>query len=108
MGPKRSRVSVSKKPRDILTPEMADRRGGPPSLDTNIFICSTDDTSTEDTPANLKQKTLTMATKVMKCEERNSFMGELMGQRLGTRDVENFIYKQERLRRGEGGRGVKK
>ena len=38
MGPKRSRVSVSKKPRDILTPEMADRRGGPPSLDTNIFI----------------------------------------------------------------------
>ena len=38
MGPKRSRVSVSTKPRDILTPEMADRRGGPPSLDTNIFI----------------------------------------------------------------------
>jgi hypothetical protein len=38
MGPKRSRVSVSKKPRDILTPEMADRRGGPPSLDTKISL----------------------------------------------------------------------
>ena len=40
MGPKRSRASVSTKSRDILTPEMADRRGGSPSPDTNIFTMS--------------------------------------------------------------------
>jgi hypothetical protein len=37
MGPKRSGVSVSTKQRDILTPEMADRGGGPPSQDTKYL-----------------------------------------------------------------------
>ena len=106
MGPTRSRASASPKPRDT-TPGMAVRREGdiPTLSKTNQNICSTDDTSPEDTPA-LKQRILTMASKVMKCEERNSFMGELMELRLGTKDVEGFIYKQESLRRGgEGGKG---
>jgi hypothetical protein len=104
MGLKRTKASASPKPRDT-NPGMAVRgEGSNPCLSnqTNIFICSTDDTSSEDTPA-LKQKILTMSSKVMKCEERNSFMGELMGLRLGTKDVEGFIVKQESLRRGGGG-----
>ena len=44
-----------------------------------------------------------MAIKVMKCEERNGFMGELIKLGLGTKEVEYFIVKQERLRRGVEG-----
>ena len=51
----------------------------------------------------MKQKTINMGIKVMKCEERNMFMGELIMMGLGTREVENFIVKQERLRRGIDG-----
>ena len=48
-----------------------------------------------------------MAIKVMRSEERNVFLGDLMGLRLGTKEVENFISKQERLRRegNDGGLG---
>ena len=105
MAPKRSGASVGPKPRDIINPEMAAVRGDPLST-TNNIICSTVDTSSEDTTASLKQKTVAMATKVMRCEERNIFFGDLIRVRLGTREVDNFISKQERLRRGEGNGGM--
>ena len=42
----------------------------------------------------------------MRCEERNLFFGQLISCRLGTREVEIFIAKQERLRREGGGGGL--
>ena len=41
-----------------------------------------------------------MAIKVMRCEERNTFMGDLIKLGLGTNEVESFIVKQESLMRG--------
>lgn len=104
MAPKRSGASVRPKPRDKINPEMAAVRGDPLST-TNNIICSTVDTSNGDTTANLKQKTLAMALKVMRCEERNVFFGELLQAGLGTKEVENYIAKQEYLRR-EGPEGT--
>ena len=99
MGPTRSGGSARQRPRDN-NPEMAAVRGGPLSLSSSTnSICSTVDTSNGDTTANLKQKTLTMALKVMRCEERNVFFGELLQAGLGTKEVENYIAKQEYLRR---------
>ena len=107
MAPIRSGASVRHRPRGKSTPGMAAVREGPPSSTSNTIICSTVDTSVpEDTTASLKQKTVAMATKVMRCEERNIFFGDLISLRLGTREVENFISKQERLRRGEGTGGM--
>ena len=82
---------------------MANGEGDPPLSRTDSILFSTVDTTQVDTTA-LKQKTIAMAIKVMRSEERNVFLGDLMGLRLGTREVENFISKQERLRR-EGVRG---
>ena len=39
----------------------------------------------------------------MRCEERNIFLGDLIRLGLGTKEVEVFIVKQERLRRGVEG-----
>ena len=70
--------------------------------------CNTVDTFKEDTTANLKQQTITMALKVMKCEERNVFIGDLIRSGMGTKEVENFISNQEYLRREEGLGGIGK
>ena len=35
----------------------------------------------------------------MRCDKRNIFLGDLMSLKLGTKEVESFISKQERLRR---------
>ena len=40
-----------------------------------------------------------LQVKVMRCEERNIFLGDLMSQQLGTKEVEILIFKQEKLRR---------
>ena len=71
-------------------------------------ICTTVDTSKEDTTAILKQQIITMALKVMRCEERNVFIGDLIRSGMGTKEVENFISNQEYLRREAGlGLGIK-
>ena len=104
MGPRRPGDSAKSKPRGKFNPGMVNGKGGPrPTNIQHTNLCSTVDTSQEDTTA-LKQKTIAMAIKLMKCEERNIFLGDLMGLRLGTREVEIFISKQEKSRReGESG-----
>ena len=76
------------------------------SKSSNTNICITVDTSKEDTTAQLKQQTITMALKVMRCEERNMFIGDLIRTGMGTKEVENFISNQEYLRREEGLGGI--
>ena len=39
---------------------------------------------------------------VVRAEERTNFLNGLVRAGVGTNDVENFISKQERFRRGEG------
>ena len=104
MGPRISgTVSLPKKPRVKKHPATAVVMEHPPSNNLqNSKLSSTVDTPNGDTTDQLKQKTLQMGIKVMKCEERNVFLGDLVGLELGTKEVENFIVKQERLRRGEG------
>ena len=70
MGPIRSGDSARRKPRGKLHPGMANGKGGPPLSKTDSNLFATVDTSQEDTTA-LKQKTIAMAIKVMRCEERN-------------------------------------
>ena len=54
----------------------------------------------------MKRTIIAMAVKVMRCEERNVFLGDLVRLHLGTKEVEGFVRKQERLRREkEGVRG---
>ena len=109
MGPRRTRASARSRPGVSRTSRLAARTTtstSPPSQ-TNI-ISNTVDTPvrTEDTTASLRQKTITMALKVMRCEERNIFFGDLIRAKLGTREVENFIYNQEYLRREEDNGGL--
>ena len=102
MGPATSGTSARDKPGGPPSSGLAIRTTRSSSSSKSIF-CETVDTSgsTEDTTANLKQKTVTMALKVMLCEERNIFFGEMIRAGLGTREVENFIANQEYLRRGD-------
>ena len=46
----------------------------------------------------MKRTTTAMAIKVMRREETSVFLGELIGLHLGTREVENFVKNQEKLR----------
>ena len=104
MGPTRSgSKSLPNKPRVPKHPATAQVMEGPPSQIKTSILVSTVDTPNGDTTDQLKQKTINMGIKVMKCEERNMFMGELIRMGLGTREVENFIVKQEGLRRGIDG-----
>ena len=65
------------------------------SVKSNFGI--TVDTLQGDTTA-LKQATMELAEKVMVIEERSTFLGELLKIGRGTREVEGFILKQEKLR----------
>ena len=107
MGPRTSRASARSRPGGTRPPRLAARTVGSPPTSSSNSICNTVDTSQEDTTASLKQKTATMALKVMRCEERNNFFGDLIRSRLGTREVENFIFNQEYLRREEGTGGLR-
>ena len=108
MGPRPStRASARSRPGGTTPSRLAARTVGSRITSPNSIICNTVDTSTEDTTASMKQKTITMALKVMRCEERNVFFGDLIRARLGTREVENFIYNQEYLRREEGAGGLR-
>ena len=101
MGPRSTWASARSRPGRSSTSRLAAKTGQSQSIpSSNNNISNTVDTSveTEDTTASLKQKTLTMALKVMRCEERNMFFGDLIKARLGTKEVENFIYNQEYLR----------
>ena len=82
------------------------QEGIPSSSSSTNNICITVDTSKEDTTAQLKQQTITMALKVMRCEERNVFIGDLIRSGMGTKEVENFISNQEYLRREAGLGGI--
>ena len=112
MGPRRPGTSARDKPGGSPSSGLAARSES--STQTQLLFCETVDTpaTTEDTTANLKQKTVTMALKVMRCEERNIFFGDLIRAGLGTREVENFISNQEYLRRrrglGDWGRVIRK
>ena len=76
----------------------------PPNQHQQIQSSSTVDTSVrEDTTANMKRTTIAMAIKVMKREETSVFLGELIGLNLGTREVENFVKNQEKLRYAKDG-----
>ena len=71
----------------------------PPNQHQHQLSSSTVDTSfQEDTTANMKRTTTAMAIKVMRREETSVFLGELIGLHLGTREVENFVKNQEKLR----------
>ena len=102
MGPKTSGTSATIQPRGTSS-DLAEGEGDPLSNQSNNNIVTPVDTpaNTEDTTA-LKQRTITMALKVMRSEERNIFFGELIEAGLGTKEVENFISNQEYLRREEG------
>ena len=102
MGPETSGTSATIQPRGTSS-DLAEGEGDPLSNQSNNNIVTPVDTpaNTEDTTA-LKQRTITMALKVMRSEERNIFFGELIEAGLGTKEVENFISNQEYLRREEG------
>ena len=105
MGPRISGTSAKAKPGGYPSSGPAARSEYSTSPQS---FCVTVDTpvTTEDTTAYLRQKTVTMALKVMRCEERNIFFGDLIRTGLGTREVENFISNQEYLRRGKGTGGI--
>ena len=104
MGPRRSgKMSLHRRPGGSEHPATANGMEQSPSIKTTSNLVSTVDTPNGDTTDQLKQKTSHMEIKVMRCEERNVFIGELIKLGLGTKEVENFIVKQERLRRGTGG-----
>ena len=102
MAPKRSGRPIPNKARRKSTSGLAQVMEGPPSTNQNQNS-STVDTSREDTTANMKRTTLAMAVKVMRSEERNVFLGDLVRLHLGTKEVERFVRKQEKLRRDKGG-----
>ena len=70
-------------------PALAQVVEGPPS-NTNNIIVSTVDTPNGHTTDQLKQKTINMGIKVMRCKERNIFLGVLIRLGLGTKEVEVF------------------
>ena len=104
MGPKTSgRMSLRRKPGGSKHPATAIRMEQSPSIQTSSKLVSTVDTPNGDTTDQLKQKTFHMEIKVMRCEERNTFMGDLIKLGLRTKEEESFIVKQESLRRRMGG-----
>ena len=55
------------------------------------------DTLEGDTTASLRQATIDLAEKVLVIEERTLFLGDVIKLRRGTKEVENFIRRQEKI-----------
>jgi hypothetical protein len=56
------------------------------------------DIAEANTTANLKRTAMALAEKVMFIEERSIFLGDVLKLNRGTREVENFVRKQEGIR----------
>ena len=67
-------------------------------LNSAMSYSSTVDTLMRDTTANMKLATMELAEKVMVIEERTIFLGDLVKLRRGTKEVENYVRKQENIR----------
>ena len=67
-------------------------------LNSAMSYSSTVDTLMRDTTANMKLATMELAEKVMVIEERTIFLGDLVKMRRGTKEVENYVRKQENIR----------
>ena len=104
MAPRRSGRPFPQGARGITTPGMAQSEEFSPPNNQQQNLSSTVDTSSrEDTTASLKRTTLAMAAKVMRREETSVFLGDLVKLHLGTKEVEGFVRKQEKLRRAKDG-----
>ena len=51
----------------------------------------------EDTTAYLKKMTIAMVVKETKCQESYIFLAVLVKLKLGTKEMEGFLKKQEKL-----------
>ena len=56
------------------------------------------DIAEANTTAKLKRTAIDLAEKVMVIEERSIFLGDVLKMNRGTREVENFVRKQEGIR----------
>ena len=102
MAPKRSGGGSYQRhrvPKDSASANSKGSNISPANNDnSNNIIDSPVDTLEGDTTASLKQATWELAEKVMVIEERTIFLGDLISIGRGTREVEGFIRKQEKLR----------
>ena len=100
MAPKRSGGGVHQRHRvkDTASANSQGDNNNPANNNNSKLIDSPVDTLEGDTTASLKQATWELAEKVMVIEERTIFLGDLISIGRGTREVEGYVRKQEKLR----------
>ena len=101
MAPRRSGNGRHSEPGGYQHPGMAQGKGDHVSsnhLNSAMSYSNTVDTLSRDTTANMKLATMELAEKVMVIEERTIFLGDLVKMRRGTKEVENYVRKQENIR----------